>query len=168
MRTWQRGKDDDVEDALAAMDQFRHWIVNADTKAGFLVASVTVLLGALAGQRGTLDRHLPPDGAWDWTGVILLAASCLATVLAAFVTSRVLLPRVVRTTFTRYSWPSVAAAEVDDLARLKPDGRRREAWTTARALAEVARTKITLLRLGIKLFLTAAALFVLALASLAR
>lgn len=164
---WKRGKDDDLEDALAAIEQFRHWIANTDTKAGFLVASVSVLLGALTGQRGTLDRHLPPDGALDWVGVGLLAASGLATLLAAFVVARVLLPRIVTTKFSRYSWPSVAAVDVDKLVRLGPDGRRREAWTTAKALADIARTKIVLLRLGVRLFLTGAALLVLALAVLA-
>ena len=153
----------DVADALLAAEVFHLQIVNADTKAGFLIAAVSVLLGAVTNQRDVL----PPHGVSEWIGVGMLAASVLAGLYAALQCARVLSPRVARTRFSRFSWPSVARAEVADLLRLDPADRRREAWTTARALAGIAETKFRLFRLGLRSFLVAAALLVPALTVLA-
>lgn len=146
----------DTEDPLAAIDQFRHWIANADTKAGFLVASITVLISAVAGQRNEIAENFPPTRVTEWIGLGLLSVGALSAFAAALLAARCLTPKVKRTAFTRYSWPLVARAEIDYLVALPAESRRREAWITAKALAQIAESKYGLLQWGIRAFFISA------------
>lgn len=156
---------DPAADALAAIEQFQRLINNADTKAGFMVAAVTVLVGAIVRQ--PVSDHLPAVDVADWIGLGLLGLSAAGGLAAAFFVARCLMPRVKRHEFSRFSWPSVARVELDQLLRLPRGRRAEEAWMTARALAQILAEKYGALQWGIRSFLFSAATLVVALGVLA-
>jgi len=53
----------------------------------------------------------------------------------------VLLPRTRFSGPSRYAWPWIAKAGLDDLEGLKPNSLREEGWRQARQLAEIAAFK---------------------------
>lgn len=130
-------------DVEYVMGQTAAWIQNADTETGLLLTGLVILLGALSPHSHDL-RTL-------WTGhdgrpvaVWILAVAIVLLAVAFGLLVLVLLPRTKTAAATRYAWPWLATASVEDLVRLGPDTVRREGWQQAKQLAEIATRKYRL------------------------
>ncbi len=107
---------DPGEDVRFLIAQTSASIANADTKAGILVAGLTVLLGGIAAQGQSLLR-----GPWrqEWHHIANAAGLSLAAIFAiasALLLVRVLIPRTFQPPeATRFAWPWLNAQAIDDL-----------------------------------------------------
>lgn len=129
------------DDARFAITQMSAWIANADVKAGLIATADTVLVSALVSQRREAVDSARQLDVTDAIGLISLGLSALGVLWSAFYLLQVLTPRMRSVQKTRYSWPSLAQAKVDDLIDADPETDRREAWTSAIALANIAARK---------------------------
>lgn len=135
-------------DVLAIMSETGLWIRGADTKTGFGLTGLTILLAAEASQASTLQVLWRAPGTAPGT-VWLLAASVafLAAAYSLFV--GVLLPRTQTTKPNRFSWPWLCRASDEELEAIDSGVARREAWLQARTLATIAATKFRFLKWAI-------------------
>ena len=149
------------DDALTAISETGLWIRSADTKTGFGLTGLTILLAAQASQARTLQvlwKDTSAAAAAEW----LLALSVLTLGAAYLLFVGVLTPRTQTTAPNRFSWPWVASASDDELQVLSRASVRREAWLQARTLASIAATKFRLLKWGIRSTAVSALLYLLA------
>jgi hypothetical protein len=138
-----------ADDARFAITQMSTWIANADVKAGLIATADTVLVGALISQRREAVDSARQLEVADVIGLISLGLSAIGVIWSAFFLLIVLTPRVRSGQKTRYSWPSLAQAKVSDLVDIDLETDRREAWTSAIALANIAARKYRATRLSL-------------------
>lgn len=122
------------------LDQVSQWIRNADTKTGLLLTGLVIILGAISSRAKDLralwtSNASRPAALWFLGAAVVLLAIAFALLVA------VLLPRARFSGPSRYSWPWIAKASMDDLKGLKPDALREEGWRQAKQLAEIAAFK---------------------------
>jgi hypothetical protein len=138
--------------------QTAEWIRGADTKAGFTLTALVVLLSAIAGDASAV-RALWTEGLDAPLSLWLLAVSILAIGAALVAAALVVLPRTPSPKANRFSWPWLANATLEEVtARLGSDARE-EAWYQAWTLARIARDKHRGLRVAMSLGFVAAACF---------
>ncbi|SHG07780.1 Pycsar system effector family protein [Streptoalloteichus hindustanus] len=135
-----------TEDARFAINHFATWIGNADTKAGLLAAATTVLAGALVGQRSAVVATLARPTGWQVVALVALALSAVGVVVTTLFLIRAVAPHVRQDGFSRYSWPTVADADLTALLAGQREDDRREAWLSALTLARIVRRKYANLR----------------------
>ncbi|GAA4473535.1 hypothetical protein [Phytohabitans houttuyneae] len=147
----------DRADGLSAITFYGSWIVNADTKSGFLSAGLTVLGAAAFAQLSAFLAGTPSAGWRDLFAGVFLAAALVGIGAGAFFLVSALNPRTAPpTTFSRYAFPSLAAQPAGFVPPLDADQQRAEAWTQARSLALIAATKYTFFRRGLYAFFASA------------
>lgn len=122
------------------LEQVSQWIRNADTKTGLLLTGLIIILGAISSQAKDLrvlwaDNVSPPVALWFFGAAVVLLAIAFALLVV------VLLPRARLSGPSRYAWPWIAKASLDDLKELKPTSLREEGWRQAKQLAEIAAFK---------------------------
>ena len=122
------------------LDQISQWIRNADTKTGLLLTGLIILLDAISSRAKELralwaSNASRPAALW-FLGVAVVLLAIAFTLLVA-----VLLPRTRSSGPSRYAWPWIAKAGLDDLERLKPNSLREEGWRQAKQLADIAAFK---------------------------
>jgi hypothetical protein len=122
------------------LDQVSQWIRNADTKTGLLLTGLIILLGAVSSQAKDLralwaSNTSRPAALWFLGAAVVLLAIALGLLVV------VLLPRTRLSGPSRYAWPWIAKASLDDLKELKPSSLREEGWRQAKQLAEIAAFK---------------------------
>jgi hypothetical protein len=139
----ERPSQPDVSDAEFVIGQTGDWIRSADTKAGLLLAALTVLLGWLGSSVGTL-RCVWSGHPQRLGSLLALGGSVLFLSVAVGLLIAVLLPRRSAPTATRYAWPWVHRTSIEELLALAPDSRRVEAWRQAKQMAMIAAHKHTL------------------------
>jgi hypothetical protein len=149
----------DLEDAHHALDAFREWITNADTKAGLLSAASAVLVGAVGSQQRAITAVLSPRGSLEYIGLGLLIAWTLSLSVALAALGYALVPRIPHPSApSRFAFPTVARSDWP-LTPISRAGAAREAWAEAKVLALVAAHKFSGLRIAFPSFAAALALF---------
>lgn len=127
------------DDAFLALTTNGTWVNNADTKIGFLATATTVLTVAVVRQRlrveALVEAGLHPRGV---VALILLAVCAVCLVAAGFWLFEALRPRLTNEETTRFSFPHLATADIDDLMTYDPQDVRQEAWLQAKTLATIA------------------------------
>ncbi|MCG8924693.1 Pycsar system effector family protein [Lentzea sp. CC55] len=146
-----------MSDAELAIEQSTTWIKNADVKAGLCATAVAGVATAVASQRPLLSTVARSTGVVSSLALTALGLSALTLVASAFFLVKVLLPRVVPGTHSRYSWPSLAQLPLDDLMTTTPSGEE-AGWAYAQVLARIARAKYRSLRWALMLWFTSASL----------
>jgi hypothetical protein len=144
----ERANDDPGTDVLATVAETGLWIRSADTKTGFGLTGLTVLLAAEASQARSLQILWTSTGtapAPDW----LLAFSIAFLAMAYCFFVGVLIPRTQTVKANRFSWPWLCRATDDEVETMACGEGRREAWLQARTLAKVAAAKFRFLKLAI-------------------
>jgi hypothetical protein len=138
-------------DGQFMITQTSSWIVNADAKAGLLLAALAVLGAALTGQlQSTLRRYLV-FGVREVAALVLFAVAVAMLGISVFYIYRVLIPRLDETSSeSRFSWPWVSQQAPDLILRREPGGVRREAWVQAVALSGIARAKFSAFRAALQ------------------
>ncbi|MGW5050706.1 hypothetical protein [Actinokineospora sp. NPDC004072] len=146
----------DRNDGTLVVTQIAGWIVNADTKSGFLATGVIAVGAADFVQLRTHFRELPPRDLFHWLSFSSIAVSTLlllgaATYLVLALTPKLELP--VR--FSRYAFPSLVGAGDGFVPELDMEKQREESWFQARALALIAKAKFAYFTRGLRLFVFA-------------
>lgn len=143
----------DRNDGLSAITYYGSWIVNADTKSGFLATGLTVLGAAAFSQLRRYIAGAPFDGWRDiFAGACMLVALVGIGVCAFFLLSA-LAPRTAPPVkFTRYAFPSLANRPAGYVPELDATKQREEAWIQAHALSLIALKKFTHFRRGLYTF----------------
>ncbi len=138
--TTVRRRRGDVAEAQFAVAQFSGGVANADTKAGLLATATIFLGGTLVAQRTVIRASFTPTTWGDWVRAVLMTLVLISVPVAVLALTAALRPRVVDRGRSRYSWPSVAATPVRDLATRKRTAAD-EAWRTAHDLAVIIQRK---------------------------
>jgi hypothetical protein len=138
------------QDAQFAISSFAGWINNADAKAGFLAAGLTVLVGTIAGQRDRVYDLLPLAGPRAGVAVAAIAGALVTALVTAVLLGRTMAPRTANRGFSRYAWPSVAASTPELLDSLPATTDGIEAWRHAYDLAVIAKAKFHNITLAIR------------------
>lgn len=128
------------EDIEFILDQISQWIRNADTKTGLLLTGLIILLSAVSSRAKDLralwaGNVSKPASLWFLGSAVVLLAIAFVLLVA------VLLPRTPSSGPSRYAWPWIAKASLDDLEGLKPTSRREEGWRQVKQLADIAAFK---------------------------
>lgn len=150
------GKGIHTEDAYFAISNFSTWINNADTKAGFLVAAWTVLVGALATSGDRIQRALPVAGGRSLAALVFLILSLSCLSVTAYFLYSALSPRLPAPGFSRFAFPNVANAKLRDLINADPSRSREEAWRQARQLAQIALAKFLAVKRALRFLMSSA------------
>ncbi|WP_155981455.1 hypothetical protein [Nocardia sp. BMG111209] len=140
------------EDAKLAMTEFGNWIKNADTKVAVQAAALGVVITA-AGSKADLFRRALSDPAAGCRAMLvgpllLLLGAIVATGMYLY---RALAPRTAATEWSRFSWPSIAAAAQPPEV-LDRRSTLREAWSQNYALARIADEKFAACRNALRCF----------------
>jgi hypothetical protein len=122
------------------LDQVSQWIRNADTKTGLLLTGLIIILGAISSRAKDLralwaSNASRPAALWFLGAAVVLLAIAFALLIV------VLLPRARLSGPSRYAWPWIAKASLDDLKGLSSASLREEGWCQAKQLAEIAAFK---------------------------
>lgn len=122
------------------LDQVSEWIRNADTKTGLLLTGMIIILAAISSSAKDLralwaSNASRPAALWFFGAAVVLLAIAFALLIV------VLLPRARFSGPSRYAWPWIAKASLDDLKGLSPASLREEGWRQAKQLAEIAAFK---------------------------
>lgn len=141
------------------ISQTADWIRGADTKAGFTLTALVVLLSAIATDAsGVRDlwtkRDDAPPSLW------LLAVSIAAISVALVVAALVVLPRTPSPKANRFSWPWLASVPLEEVIDQLGSDVRAEAWHQAWTLAGIARDKHRLLQVAMSFGFLAAVSFI--------
>ncbi|MBM0224502.1 hypothetical protein [Micromonospora sp. ATA51] len=147
----------DRNDGISAIAFYGNWIINADTKIGFLATGLTALGAAGVAQLRKFIESAPFDGWHDFfAGLLVLLALAGIAVGAVFLVSA-LTPRTAAPAgFSRYAYPSLATQPPGFVPALDADQQREEAWIQARALSVIAMKKLTFFRRGLYAFAVSA------------
>jgi len=150
--------DPGLEEARFVIAQTGEWIRGADTKAGFALAALTLLIGAMASD-AAIVRSLWQDTS-SWSPSVLLVVVSFGSVVIAFSAAvAVVMPRTSAPQPNRFSWPWLAGvSEQEALSRAKASSGD-EAWRQARTLALVCARKHWWLRVTLWSGLIAAVSF---------
>lgn len=125
------------------------WVNNADVKAGLIATADTVLAGAVATQRSAVTRNAQSLEVVDVFALAALGTTVLGVLWCGFFLMRALMPRVRRGSFSRYSWTTLANADLRRLVRAAPNAEREEAWAIAISLAQIVEAKYRAVRLSL-------------------
>jgi hypothetical protein len=96
-------------------------------------------------------------GAVDVLALVALGVTVLGVLWCAFFLMRVLMPRMRRAGFSRYSVTTLSTADVRRLVLTSPEGDREEAWRIAITLAGIVEAKYRAVRLSLYGWMVAAA-----------
>ena len=155
------------DDAQFTIVQNSEWIRNADTKAGFLLAALAVVVSnATSLARGLIDRSANTGG-HVITGIVLaFSAIILLTTAAGFIV-KVLIPRIGPASFveSRFAWPWLATQTADAVSRRGPSSIRQEGWMQAIVLGRIVKAKLSAFRIAL-IFASAGAFLLLIAAAL--
>ncbi|MBO4164404.1 hypothetical protein [Micromonospora antibiotica] len=147
----------DRNDGISAISFYGNWIIDADTKIGFLATGLTALGAAGFVQLRKFIESAPFDGWRDlFAGFMTLMALAGIAVGAVFLVAA-LTPRTAAPVgFSRYAYPSLATQPPGFVPALDADKQREEAWIQARALSLIAMKKFTFFRRGLYAFVVSA------------
>ncbi|WP_433265699.1 hypothetical protein ACQPWR_00885 [Micromonospora vinacea] len=147
----------DRNDGISAITFYGNWIVNADTKTGFLATGLTVLGAAAFTQLRRFISTAPFSG-WRDLFAGLLVSVALAGIAsgAVFVVSAIIPRTGAPAGFSRYAYPSLAIQPQGFVPALDAEEQRKEAWVQARALSLIAIKKFTYFRRGLFAFVLSA------------
>ena len=154
-------------DARFAITHVAAFITNADAKAGLLAAALSFTVAAVAGQRPEIAKLIHSHTAADGLALSMMALAVLAFTISAVHVVQAIQPRVDSAVSTRFGWPTLADAEIDDLVAVCAAAAVREAWLHAKQLSLIARAKFTAITVALRWFALGAA-FLLAWSFLAR
>jgi hypothetical protein len=112
----------------------------------------------MAGQHDAIARLAASHAARDRFALVLALLVAVALALSTAQVLRTLLPRATTTAATRFGWPSLVDANVDDLVGADPAGERRETWQHAHDLASIAAAKYRAVVWAIRWFILAGTL----------
>lgn len=130
------------DNALHAISTVGTWINNADTKIGFLATALTALTLGVVRQRPRVEVLWASDpGARGLAALALLAVCATCLVLAAAWLFKALRPRLTNGQASRFAFPHLAVAKLDDLVEADPAQVRREAWIQAQTLSKIVLDK---------------------------
>lgn len=149
----------DLDDAHKAIDAFRGWINNADTKAGLLSAGVAALVAGVTQQRTALGLALSPNSAKTYVALAVLIIWLSAIIVVVTALGFSLIPRLdAPPTSNRFAFPTVARWDwsITPADRETAAG---EAWAEARVLAIIASNKFRGLKVAFPAFGVALVLF---------
>lgn len=133
---------DPGEDVRFTLEQTGEWIRAADAKAGLLSAALAVLVAAITAKFDRAHVVNWADFPGDAIKAGLLAATLLSLVKSAYNLKGVLIPRTQPGSEpTRYSWPWVESASLEEIVKIPTSSSRREAWVQAKTLATIAKDK---------------------------
>lgn len=143
---------------MTAVSGTAEWVRAADSKAGFAMTALTILLTAMATDLPQV-RGLWSEPRASWT-VLVLLASCLAVTAAITCSILVVVPRTRGLTPNRFSWPWIASASQDDvLDHVKRGSAEDDAWLQAHELAVIAGRKYKWLGWSLRAGIVAALTF---------
>lgn len=126
--------------ATTAVTETAEWVRAADSKAGFAMTALTILLSAMANDLPQV-RGLWSEPRASWS-LLLLLASCLAVTAAITCSILVVVPRTRGLTPNRFSWPWLASASQDEvLGHVGRGPAEDDAWRQAQTLAVIAARK---------------------------
>jgi hypothetical protein len=140
-------------DGFTALNHVSSWIINADTKCGFLAAGSTLLGTAVLGSLKSQFAGLPFTGIRQ--GVAVIAVSVSALFVAGSITCLLLalIPRIGSPGRPcRFAFPYLADQAEDFVPSASAVDQRVEVWRQSRALARIARKKFTYFRFGLIFF----------------
>jgi hypothetical protein len=129
------------DDALPAMTSLTSWVGNADTKIGILTGGLVLLTGSYVRQRRPVETVLNALEPLGVVALVLLALGVLALACAIGHVLVALRPRLAPGDRSRFSFPHLAEADLDELMAGDAIQVRREAWSQARTLARIVRAK---------------------------
>jgi hypothetical protein len=130
------------DDAYLAITTVGPWVNNADTKIGLLATALTVLTAGVVRQRHTVETVIDTGVGWRaGIALCLLGVCVVALVIAGACLFKALKPRLTNAGPSRFAFPHLADADLDELARHDPEAIRREAWLQAKTLAGIVRDK---------------------------
>lgn len=130
------------DDAFHAVTTVGAYVNNADTKIGLLAAALTLLAGGVVRQRPRVEALL--DAGLHQRGVVALLAlgGCAVLLLSAGgCLFRALRPRLGNGLSSRFAFPHLAEADLDQLVAADPAEIRKEAWIQAQALSKIVLAK---------------------------
>lgn len=136
------GGHDPGDDVRLTLEQSGEWIRAADAKTGLLGAALAVLVAAITAKFDRAHVAHWSDFPGDAIKAGLLAVTLFSLVKSAYNMKNVLIPRTQPgSERTRYSWPWVESASIEELVQLPHSTSRREAWVQAKTLAAIAKAK---------------------------
>lgn len=127
------------DDGLPAITSIGGWVTNADTKIGVLAVVLAALAIGIVRQHNRAETLLRDDlGARAGVGLAALAGAAILTILATVFLIVALTPRLTTDSPSRFSFPHLAIADLDQLL-LVTDRQpiRREALAQAQVLARM-------------------------------
>ncbi len=130
------------DDALHAITTVGTWVNNADTKIGFLAGAMTALTLGVVKQRPRVEALWASDpGARGLVALALLSICAACLTLAGVWLFKALKPRLTNGEASRFAFPHLAVARLDDLVAADPADIRREAWVQAQTLSKIVLDK---------------------------
>ena len=139
-------------DARFAITHVATSITNADAKAGLLAAALSFTVAAVSGQRAEIAKLIRAHSVVDGFALLAMALAVLAFTISAVHILHAIQPRVDSAASTRFGWPSLADADVDELAAVPPAAAGREAWLHAKQLSLIARAKFADITVALRWF----------------
>ena len=130
-----------ADDALPAISTISTWVNNADTKIGLLGIVDTALTGAFVAQHNRAKTAIDHAGLRSTITLVLLALGLTALVTSILFLFLALQPRLSSDHQSRFAFPWVADAELDDLLAADHEKIRHEAWIQAQTLSRIVRAK---------------------------
>lgn len=130
------------DDAYLALSTNGTWINNADTKNGLLATALAALTIAAVKQRPRVEVLV--DGGIDRRGAValaLIAVAAVSVLVAGYWLFEALRPRLGNDTNSRFAFPHLAEADLDDYAVYDAEDVRREALLQAQTLARIGLAK---------------------------
>jgi hypothetical protein len=142
-------KQEELQAALAVMQQFGEWIRNADTKAGLMSAVLSILVVGLSQNPGAIRFATSSQGGRGHLALGLLALMIISGALAGLNLLRLQIPRLPATDRrNHFAFPSVARSKVEDLQNPSAHEVVQEAWEQAHELAGIAFKRFTVVRIA--------------------
>lgn len=124
------------DDALHAITTIGGYTNNADTKIGLLAGALTVLTGTVVRQRQRVETLLDGDvGVRAALALIALFLCAVLLVVAGAWLLNALRPRLNNDLPSRFAFPHLATATLQELVEADPVRTREEAWIQAQTLA---------------------------------
>lgn len=131
-----------TDDAFQALDSVAAWVTAAEQKTGLLATALTVLAGVVASKRTQVLATF--QGGLEGREIVAFVPYCVClvslAVSAAFLVAA-LRARTEPGPPSRFAFPYLAIARIDDLMATDEQAIRREAWSQAQTLALIAMRK---------------------------
>jgi hypothetical protein len=151
--------DHELAQALRAIEDIGRWAIAIDTKSTLVAAMASTVVVGLLSQADLIHHTWQQGASGAPLPVFLLAASLAALAAALAELAAASLPRLDAFTQSRFSYPWLAANDLDTAAT-PPHAPSRDAWQHARLLARLNVRKLRHLRRAVVTATAAAALFV--------